>query len=115
MRKTQFTVDDFMSRLDKMRDFGPWDRIMRGIPGMSELTQTGNVGPAQMEAHLDRMQAIYRSMTKEERQNISFLDGDRHRRIARGADVELKDVSEFVKQFEMFRRMMRAVNQLRGG
>jgi len=48
-------------------------------------------------------------MNKKERQNTDMLDGARRRRIARGAGVELNEVSQFVKQFEMSRDMMRAV------
>jgi signal recognition particle subunit SRP54 len=38
-----------------------------------------------------------------------LLDGNRRRRIARGAGVELNAVGQFMKQFEMSRDMMKAV------
>jgi signal recognition particle subunit SRP54 len=45
----------------------------------------------------------------KERKKPDLLDGPRRRRIARGAGVELNEVSQFMKQFEMSRDMMRAV------
>jgi signal recognition particle subunit SRP54 len=48
-------------------------------------------------------------MSKKERTNPDVLDGGRRRRVARGAGVELNEVGQFVKQFEMSRDMMRAV------
>jgi signal recognition particle subunit SRP54 len=56
------------------------------------------------------MQAIYSSMTVKERQKPELLDGGRRRRIARGAGVELNEVGQFIKQFEMSRDMMKAVS-----
>jgi signal recognition particle subunit SRP54 len=48
-------------------------------------------------------------MSKKERTKPELLDGPRRRRIARGAGVEANDVSQFMKQFESTRDMMRAV------
>jgi signal recognition particle subunit SRP54 len=48
-------------------------------------------------------------MSKKERLKPDLLDGARRRRIARGAGVELNEVGQFMKQFEMSRDMMRAV------
>ena len=48
-------------------------------------------------------------MTKDERKNTDLLDAGRRRRVARGAGVQLNEVGQFMKQFEMSRDMMRAV------
>ncbi len=109
MQKGQFTLDDFMSQLGQVRKLGPMDRIMGMIPGMSEMTKAMNMGGADVEGQMGRMQAIYSSMTKKERQNTDLLDGQRRRRIARGAGVDLNEVGQFMKQFETTRDMMRAV------
>jgi signal recognition particle subunit SRP54 len=108
MQKGQFTLDDFMSQLGQVRKLGPMDRIMGMIPGMSEMTKSMNMGGADVEGQMGRMQAIYSSMTKKERINTDLLDGQRRRRIARGAGVDLNEVGQFMKQFEMTRDAMRA-------
>jgi signal recognition particle subunit SRP54 len=108
MQKGQFTLDDFMSQLGQVRKLGPMDRVMSMIPGMSEMTKNMKMGGADVEGQMGRMQAIYSSMTKTERQNTDLLDGQRRRRIARGAGVDLNEVGQFMKQFEMTRDAMRA-------
>jgi signal recognition particle subunit SRP54 len=62
-----------------------------------------------VENQMNRMRAIYDSMSKVERRKPDLLDGGRRRRIARGAGVGLNEVGQFMKQFEMSRDMMRAV------
>jgi len=109
MQKGQFTLDDFMSQLGQVRKLGSMDRIMGMIPGMSEMTKAMKMGGADVEGEMGRMQAIYSSMTKKERINTDLLDGQRRRRIARGAGVDLNAVGQFMKQFETTRDMMRAV------
>jgi signal recognition particle subunit SRP54 len=48
-------------------------------------------------------------MTRVERKKPDLLDANRRRRIARGAGVDVNEVGQFMKQFNMSRDMMRAV------
>ena len=109
MEKGQFTLDDFMAQMGQVKKLGPMSKVMGMIPGMSEMTKQMNMGEGDVEKQMGRMQAIYDSMSKKERQKPDLLDGARRRRIARGAGVELNEVGQFMKQFEMSRDMMRAV------
>jgi signal recognition particle subunit SRP54 len=79
------------------------------IPGMSEMTKAIGQNEGAVETQMNRMQAMYNSMTKAERKKPDILDGNRRRRIARGAGVQLNEIGQFIKQFEMSRDMMRAV------
>jgi signal recognition particle subunit SRP54 len=76
---------------------------------MSQLTQKMNINEGELEGQMSRMRAIYDSMNRKERNKPDLLDGNRRRRIARGAGVELNEVGAFIKQFETMRDMMRAV------
>jgi len=109
MEKGVFTLDDFMAQMGQVKKLGPMGKVMGMIPGMSELTKNMGMNEGDVEGQMGRMRAIYDSMNKKERQDTDMLDGARRRRIARGAGVELNEVSQFVKQFEMSRDMMRAV------
>src|SRR5438876_7846414 len=109
MEKGQFTLEDFMSQMKQVNRMGPVGKIMGMIPGMSQLTQQMNMKEGDIESQMGRMQAIYSSMNRKERKNTDLLDGNRRRRIARGAGVEVAEVGQFVKQFEMSRDMMKAV------
>jgi len=109
LEKGQFTLDDFMSQMKQVQRMGPMGKIMGMIPGMSELTKTMQMGEGEIESQMTRMQAIYDSMTREERKNTDLIDGSRRRRISHGAGVQLAEVGQFLKQFHMMRDMMRAV------
>jgi len=109
MARGQFTLDDFMAQMRQVRKLGPVGRLMGMIPGMSQLTKDMNVGEGDVEKQLARMVAIYNSMTPAERAEVDIIDGSRRRRIARGAGVDLNEVSQFIKQYEMTRELMKAV------
>lgn len=109
LEKGQFTLEDFMSQMGQIKKLGPMGKVMGMIPGMSELTKQAGMGEGDVEKQMGRMQAIYNSMSRKERAKPDLLDGPRRRRVARGAGVELNEVGQFMKQFEMSRDMMRAV------
>jgi len=109
MAKGQFTLDDFMAQMDQVRELGSMKKIIGMIPGMSQLTQNMKMGDGEIEGQMGQLRAIYDSMSKKERKNPDLLDGGRRRRVARGAGVELNAVSQFIKQFETIRDMMKTV------
>src|SRR3954471_11570747 len=109
MEKGNFTLEDFIAQMGQVKKLGPMSKVMGMIPGMSEMTKNVGMGGEDVERQMGRMRAIYDSMSAKERKKPDMLDGPRRRRIARGAGVELNEVSQFMKQFEMSRDMMRAV------
>jgi signal recognition particle subunit SRP54 len=109
MEKGQFTLDDFMNQMSQVKKLGPMGKIMGMIPGMSELQKQMNMQEGDVEKQMTRMRAIYDSMNRAERKNPDVIDGPRRRRIASGAGVQVSEVGQFIKQFEMSRDMMRAV------
>lgn len=109
MEKGQFTLDDFMAQMGQIKKLGPMGKVMGMIPGMSELTKTVNMDGDDVENQMHRMRAIYDSMNRGERKNPDVIDSPRRRRIARGAGVDVQEVGQFLKQFNMSRDMMRAV------
>jgi len=109
LEKGEFTLEDFMGQMKQVTKLGPMSKVMGMIPGMSQLTSQLNLGDGEMEKQIGRMRAIYDSMNRKERHKPDLLDGPRRRRIARGAGVQVNDVSNFMKQFEASRDMMRAV------
>ena len=109
MAKGQFSLDDFMAQMDQVNKLGPMKKIMGMIPGMSQLTSQLNMGEGEIEGQMGRMRAIYNSMNLKERKNPDLLDAGRRRRVARGAGVDLNEVSQFMKQYDMAKNMMKAV------
>ncbi len=109
LAKGQFTLEDFMAQISQVRKLGPMGKVLEMIPGMKQITAGMNMGDGEVEGHMDRMQAIYRSMTPGERKDTDKLDAGRRRRVARGAGVELNEIGQFIKQYEGTRDMMKAM------
>ena len=70
------------------------------IPGAAQLReQIDNFD----EREVDRVEAIVRSMTPAEREDVSILNGSRRARIARGSGTTVKEVNQLVQRFEAAR------------
>lgn len=53
------------------------------------------------------IEAIIQSMTHQERENPSLINGSRRQRIANGSGTSVQEVNKLLKQFEEMRKMMR--------
>src|SRR5699024_7637157 len=80
MRTMSFTFDDFLEQMDQVRNMGPLDELMAMIPGANKMKGLKN---AQIdESHIGQIEAIIRSMTKNERQDPNIMNASRKKRIA---------------------------------
>jgi len=109
IRKNQFTFDDFLDQLATIKKMGSIRDLLGMIPGMDRNLKNVNID----EKGFLRVEAIIRSMTKEERQNPKIINGSRRKRIALGSGTTIQDVNRLLKQFEDMNKMMK--NFTRGG
>jgi len=112
MRKNSFTLDDFLDQMQQVKKMGPLGSLMEMIPGFGGAAK-------QAQAAIDRgelagVEAIIRSMTREERNDPGILNASRRRRIARGSGTSLPEVNRLVKQFGEMQRVMKMMRG-RGG
>jgi signal recognition particle subunit SRP54 len=110
LMENQFTLQDFLEQLQKIRKMGPISQIMGMIPGMDRMR--GQINQEEAEQRMKRVEAIINSMTAKERENPKILNASRRKRIATGSGVEVRDVNEVLKQF---RDMQTLMGQLRNG
>lgn len=113
MGRNDFNVSDFVAQIAQVGRLGPPGRWIGMIPGVRELTMELGAGEADIMKQIACMRAIHGSMSRAERSDPDLLNGSRRRRIARGAGVQVSDVSQFVNQFRSTREMMRAMNSRR--
>jgi signal recognition particle subunit SRP54 len=106
LRRSEFTLDDFRDQLSQIRRLGPLDRVLSMIPGVGSLK---GVDADSGEREMRRSVAILDSMTVEERQDPSLLNGSRRKRIARGSGTRVEDVNRLVKQYVQTRKLMKSV------
>jgi signal recognition particle subunit SRP54 len=104
-----FTFDDFLQQMQGLRKMGSMKKMLGMLPGMGEMReQLENFD----EREIDRIEAIVRSMTPQERYQPKIINGSRRARIARGSGVTVTDVNQLLERFADAQKMMR---QLRKG
>jgi len=113
MRENDFTLEDFLSQMQQIKKMGPLKDLLGMIPGISQQINLDdvNIDPKAM-AHIE---AIIQSMTKEERNNPSILNGPRKKRIAMGSGRTIAEVNRLLKQFEDMKKMMKQMNAMTKG
>ena len=61
------------------------------------------------DRELDRVEAIIRSMTPDERRRPDIINGSRRTRIAQGSGTSPGEVNQLLKQFKQVQQMMRGM------
>jgi signal recognition particle subunit SRP54 len=106
LRKNQFTLEDFLDQLKRIRKMGPLTSILGMIPGLAGH-QLSKLDVDDRE--LDRVEAIILSMTPWERRHPEAIKGSRRLRIAKGSGTSVQQVNQLVKQFGEMRKMMKGL------
>jgi signal recognition particle subunit SRP54 len=91
--------------MQMMKKLGGMEGIMGMLPGMGQAMKQlkDQVKP---DDEMKRIEAIIRSMTKEERQDHRILNGSRRSRIAKGSGTHVSEVNKFIKSFEQSQKAM---------
>ncbi len=99
----ELTLDDFLAQLQQVKKLGSMKKVLGMMPGMGQMR-------SQLESfderEVDKVEAIVRSMTPAERQDVKILNGSRRARIAKGSGTTVTDVNGLVKRFEGAKTMM---------
>jgi signal recognition particle subunit SRP54 len=102
-----FTLEDMLAQLRMVRRLGPMKKVLGMMPGLSQLGDL-DVDDKQM----NRLEALFTSMTPRERIQPDLLDMSRRRRIARGSGQELGAVNELLKRYKEMKLVMRQMSKL---
>ena len=105
LRKSEFTLVDFLSQIKQVRKMGGLGGILKSLPGAGKMMK-GMEGEVD-EGSLDRIEAIIFSMTPAERGKPQLINGARRERIAKGSGVQVYDVNQLLKQFVETRKLMK--------
>lgn len=104
MMENQFTLQDFLEQLQKIRKMGSIASLMGMIPGMNRVRE--QIDEKEMEARIRRVEAIINSMTIHERNHPKVMNASRKKRVAAGSGVEVRDVNDVLKQFNEMQKLM---------
>ncbi|MFO0505997.1 MAG: signal recognition particle protein, partial [Chryseotalea sp.] len=100
LRKNQFDFNDFLSQLEQVKKMGNIKDLMSMIPGVGKALKGVDVDDNAFKP----VEAIIRSMTKEERENPDIINGSRKNRIATGSGTSVQQVNQLLKQFSDMRK-----------
>jgi signal recognition particle subunit SRP54 len=81
------------------------------LPGLPKEMRDVDVD----DRELARVEAIIKSMTKDERANPDAIDASRRARIAKGSGTNPNQVAMLVKQFSEMQKMMKRFGMAGGG
>src|SRR5215475_5308695 len=108
IRKNQFDFADFKAQLEQIKKMGNMKDLLGMIPGVGNKIKDLDVN----EDSFKGIEAMINSMTPAERSNPDLIDGNRRKRIAKGAGKDISEVNAFMKQFEDMRDMMKNMNKM---
>ena len=114
MKSQDFDLNDFYLQLKKMKNIGSVDQIMDMVPGFNNLKDRIDVTKlGDRDSELKKIEAIISSMTVEERDNPSIINGSRRKRISRGSGTQLSDINRLLKQFYQIKEMFKKGSKLK--
>jgi signal recognition particle subunit SRP54 len=110
MRAGQFTFDDFLRAQKMLKRMGPFQGVLKLIPGLGK--QLGDVDVD--EKQLARVEAIVLSMTPRERSLPHVIDGSRRQRIARGSGTTVQQVNQLLLARKEMEKVMKQMGKGKG-
>ncbi|MFL0575633.1 signal recognition particle protein [Brevibacterium luteolum] len=103
-----FDLNDFLTQMAAVKKMGSLKKMIGMMPGMSQYKE-------QLEAfderEVDRVEAIVKSMTPQERTNPKILNGSRRARIAKGSGTTVTQVNQLMERFAAAQKMMRQMGK----
>jgi signal recognition particle subunit SRP54 len=99
----ELTLEDFLEQMLAIRKMGPIGNLLGMLPGAGQMK---DALAAIDDRQLDRVQAIIRGMTPQERAEPKIINASRRLRIANGSGVTVSEVNQLVDRFFEARKMM---------
>ncbi len=110
LRAGRFTLEDFHDQLQQVKKMGPLQGLLGMMPGLPKEMRNAQIE----DREVAKVEAIIRSMTPQERDDPSVIDGSRRARISAGSGTTASDVNNLLRQFKEMQKMMRSSGMLGG-
>ncbi|HAC1900419.1 TPA_asm: signal recognition particle protein [Listeria monocytogenes] len=110
MKDNSMTLDDFLEQLQQVKQMGPLDELLKMMPGANKMKGLDNMNVD--DKQLGHIEAIIKSMTKNEKDNPDIINASRRKRISRGSGRPVQEINRLLKQFGEMKKMMK---QMTGG
>lgn len=110
LRSGEFNYNDFQKQLQQINSMGGISNIIDKLPGLGHIPKD-KLGVDQKK--MQGIDAMIKSMTKEERLNPDLINVSRKKRIARGSGRDIHEINRYIKEFGFMRK--NAKKLLKGG
>ncbi|EOR26637.1 signal recognition particle protein [Cytobacillus oceanisediminis] len=110
MKSDSFTFDDFLDSLSQVRSMGPLDELIKMMPGANKIKGLNNMKVD--EKQIAHVEAIIKSMTKQEKEHPEIINAGRRKRIAKGSGRTVPEVNRLLKQFDDMKKMMKQMTNM---
>jgi signal recognition particle subunit SRP54 len=107
LRAGQFTFDDFLRAQKMLKRMGPFQNVLKLIPGLGKQLGELDVDDKQ----LARVEAIVLSMTPRERALPHVIDGSRRKRIANGSGTTVEQVNQLLLARKEMEKVMKQMGK----
>jgi signal recognition particle subunit SRP54 len=109
MRTQQFTLEDFLDQMQQLKKMGPLNQVLGMLPGVNaNAMKDVDID----EKKMSHVEAIIKSMTKQERNEPSVINGSRRKRIAAGSGTTVQEVNKLLKDFEQMKKMFKTMTDM---
>jgi signal recognition particle subunit SRP54 len=108
MKAKQFDLNDMFTQLRQVQRMGSINDLINMIPGLGGIKRQLQ-GAELDESFFKRAEAVYLSMTPDERRFPDMINGSRRRRIAAGSGTTPQDVNQLLKQWKEAKKMMQSM------
>ncbi|PWN05949.1 signal recognition particle protein [Rhodohalobacter mucosus] len=108
IKSDKFDLNDFYEQIQKIKKMGNVADLVGMIPGADKALQDADFD----EDSFKPIEAIISSMTPEEREDPSLLNGSRRRRISKGSGTTVREINELMKQFDQMKKMMKTMSKM---
>jgi signal recognition particle subunit SRP54 len=110
LQQGRFTLEDFLEQMQQVKKMGPLSGLVGMLPGLPKEIRNTEIDDGMMGP----IEAIIHSMTPEERQNPSMINGSRRLRIANGSGTSTTDVNQLLDRFKQVQAYMRQMAGMPG-
>lgn len=104
--KNTFSFVDFYEQIQQIKKMGNLKDLVGMIPGAGKALKDVEIEDDAFKS----IEAIIMSMTPQEREEPSIINGSRRKRIADGSGTNIQEVNKLLKQFEETRKVMRMMS-----
>ncbi|MFZ5988448.1 MAG: signal recognition particle protein [Bacillota bacterium] len=109
MRTQQFTLEDFLDQMQQLKKMGPLNQVLGMLPGLNaNALKDVDID----EKKMSHVEAIIKSMTRQERNDPSVINGSRRKRIAAGSGTTVQEVNKLLKDFEEMKKMFKMMTDM---